>query len=462
MHRIPPSSASRRAFLRHSSALGLAGVAAPWAVQLAALGEASAATAKDYKALVCVFLYGGNDHANTLPPYDPASHSAYTSLRSALAYPRADLAATLLNPRVALPGGAQFALAPSLAPLLGHFNAGSLAVLLNIGTLIEPTTKTQYNAKSVKLPPKLFSHNDQQSFWQSSAAEGASSGWGGRMGDLLQAANGQATFTCVNTAGNAVFLSGASAVQYQVSSAGAVSLNALSRPMFGSSACSEALRMLITQSRSHAMESEYTRITQRSLAAGANLNTALAAAATLSTPFPTGNGLATQLQLVARMISQADALGAKRQVFLVSLGGFDTHDGLDSTHPRLLSQLGAALDAFYKATVELGIAHQVTTFTASDFGRTGAANADGSDHGWGSMHFVMGGAVQGGNLYGTPPVIADNGPDDVGRARLIPTTSVDQLAATLGSWMGLSDSQLMSTLPNLAHWNTSQRRLGFL
>jgi uncharacterized protein (DUF1501 family) len=192
------------------------------------------------------------------------------------------------------------------------------------------------------------------------------------------------------------------------------------------------------------------------------LSAALAAGPTLATPFPSGNALAAQLQMVARMIGVADGLQAKRQVFFVSLGGFDNHAALNTAHPALLSTVAGALAAFQSALTELQVSRQVTTFTASDFGRTLTANTDGSDHGWGSMHLVMGGAVNGGRHFGTPPVVANNGPDDVGQGRLLPSTSVDQLAATLGAWMGLSDTQLLDVLPNLANWNSSQRKLGVL
>ena len=210
------TATSRRAFLQRASLLSLAGAAAPWALNLAAMGEAAAATATDYKALVCVFLYGGNDYGNTLIPYDSTRYGLYQGMRPTLAYARGALTPTLLTPNVALTGSLQYALAPELTPLLPLFNSNHLAVMLNVGTLMQPTTKAQYTAKSVPLPPKLFSHNDQQSVWQSSSPEGAASGWGGRMGDLFQAGNGNATFTCVNVSGNAVFLSGNSAVQYQV------------------------------------------------------------------------------------------------------------------------------------------------------------------------------------------------------------------------------------------------------
>ena len=455
------TATSRRAFLQRASLLSLAGAAAPWALNLAAMGEAAAATATDYKALVCVFLYGGNDYGNTLIPYDSARYGLYQGMRPTLAYARSALTPTLLTPNVALTGDMQYALAPELTPLLPLFNSNHLAVMLNVGTLMQPTTKAQYTAKSVPLPPKLFSHNDQQSVWQSSSPEGAASGWGGRMGDLFQAGNGNATFTCVNVSGNAVFLSGNSAVQYQVSPSGPVALNGVKSPLFGSAACSAALRALVTAPSTHLFESEYARVMSRSLTAGDALGAALTGGPTINTVFPTGNSLADQLKLVARMISTASDVGAKRQVFFVSMGGFDNHDGLATIHPGLLTNVANAMQAFYSATVELGVANQVTSFTASDFGRTLTAN-DGSDHGWGSMHFMLGGAVNGGRFYGSAPVVANDGPDDVGQGRLLPSTSVDQYAATLGKWLGISDADLLTVLPHLSNWNASQRTLGFV
>ena len=454
-------NASRRAFLQRASALSLAGSAAPWAINLAAMGEAAAASAPaDYKALVCVFLYGGNDYGNTLVPYDATSYAKYQAMRPTLAYAQSALAPTLLVPSASL-GGRQYALAPELAPLLSSFNAGKLGVMLNVGPLVQLTTKAQYSNASVPLPPKLFSHNDQQSVWQSSAPEGAASGWGGRMGDLFVAGNGNAAFTCVNVSGNAVFLSGSSAVQYQVSTTGPVAFSGIAAPLFGSTACSTALQSLVTAPRTHLFENEYSRVAKRSIDAGAVLTAALAGASGLTTPFPAGNALADQLRFVARMISTAATTNTKRQVFFVSIGGFDTHDGLAAVHPGLLTTVASAMDSFYQATIELGVASQVTAFTASDFGRTMTAD-DGSDHGWGSMHFMLGGAVRGGRFYGAPPVVDNGGPDDVGQGRLLPSTSVDQYAATLGKWFGISDNDMLTVLPNLANYDVSQRNLGFV
>lgn len=458
---VQPDNASRREFLRRSGALSLAASATPWALSLAAMGEAAAATATDYKALVCVFLTGGNDHANTVVAYDPASYDSYQRLRSNIALPRDALGATVLNPATALPDGRQYALAPTLSPLLPIFNAGALSVALNVGTLVQPTTKAQYAARSVPLPPKLFSHNDQQSYWQASAPEGAASGWGGRMGDLLASGNGNATFTCVSAAGNAVFLSGNSSSQYQVFASGPVPVAGIQSPLFGSAACSAALKALMTDPRSQWLESSYAAVTRRALTANEQLTTALNGV-TLGTAFPAG-GLADQLKLVARMIARSSELGAKRQVFYVSMGGFDNHDGLGGlggTHANLLAVVGSAMAAFYEATKALGVSRQVTTFTASDFGRTLTSNSSGSDHGWGGMHLVMGDAVKGRSFIGTAPAVANDGPDDVGQGRLLPSTSVEQYSATLANWFGVSASDQLTVLPNLK--NHSARNLGFM
>jgi uncharacterized protein (DUF1501 family) len=454
------SDQSRRAFLARSGALGLVGAASPFVVNLAAIGEAAASVNSDYKALVCIFLFGGNDYANTLPPYDQASYNAYQAQRSALAYQRAALDATVLNPTTALPGGRQFALAPALAPLLPVFNAGRMAPVLNVGTLIQPTTKAQYTAKSVLLPPKLFSHNDQQSFWQASSAEGANSGWGGRMGDLFQAGNGTATLTCINASGNAVFLTGRQAVQYSVGTSGPIALSARTS-LYGSSTASSTLQALMTGATPGLLAAEHAKVSKRSLDAYAQVSTALAAAPALTTAFPT-TSLGNQLKVVANLISVSSQLGARRQVFFVSTGGFDLHDSLVAQHPGLLAGVANAAKAFYDATVELGVSDKVTSFTGSDFGRTLLANTDGSDHGWGSMHFALGGAVNGRQIYGTAPEYANNGPSDVGQGRLLPTISVDQYAATLATWFGVANSDMATVLPNIGNYNSSTWNLGFV
>ena len=457
------SDQSRRAFLKRSAALGIAGGAAPFVTNLAAIGEAAAATASDYKALVCVFLFGGNDYANTLPPYDQVSYNLYAAARQNLAHPRATLAATLLNPSTALAGGRQYALSPTMAPLVPIFDAGRMAVVLNVGTLVQPTTKAQYTANSVRLPPKLFSHNDQQSYWQASNPEGATSGWGGRLGDLLQSGNGTATLTCINATGNAVFLSGRTAIPYSVGTTGPIALLNNGSTLFGSTAAASTLRTLMTGTNANMFANEHATVSRRALDTYAQVNAALAGAPVANFPlFPTGNNLASQLQIVARLISVSQELGAKRQVFFVSQGGFDLHDNLLAQHPGLLGNVANAIRAFYDTTVALGVADRVTTFTGSDFGRTLQSNDDGSDHGWGGMHFVAGGAVNGRRFYGTPPAIGNNTPDDVGQGRLLPTISVDQYASTLASWFGVSASNMSTVLPNIGNYNPSTWNLGFV
>ena len=450
--------ASRRAFLKRASVLSVAGSATPFLMNLAAIGEAAAATASDYKALVCVFLYGGNDYANTLVPYDTTRYNFYVSQRPNLSYSQASLAPTVLVPTTALPGGAQYALAPELAKLLPLFTAGDMAVMLNVGTLVQPTTKAQFTARNVPLPPKLLSHNDQQSYWQASSPEGAASGWGGRIGDLLESGNGTSTLTCINVSGNAVFLTGDAAVQYSVTPTGPIALNARSS-LQGSAAAATLLTQLMSGGGSHQFQAALGTTSTRALNLYSQVSTALAAAPVTTTVFPAAadaqSSLGAQLKLVARMISVGSQLGAKRQIFFVSTSRYDTHDGLDTLHPVLLTNLADALRAFYDTTVELGVANQVTTFTGSDFGRAMTANNDGSDHGWGSMHFVLGGAVKGQQYYGVNPTLANNGPDDIGQGRLVPTMSVDQYAATLASWFGVSASNLATVVPNINNYTGS-------
>jgi uncharacterized protein (DUF1501 family) len=279
------------------------------------------------------------------------------------------------------------------------------------------------------------------------------------MGDLFQSSNSKAAFTCIGLGGNAVYLTGKNTSQYQLSTSGSVQINGIKSALFGSSACQAALNKLISQPSAHLLEQEYVKTTARSIEAHDQVSAALSQINPLTTTFPINNSLSDQLQVVAKLIAARNNLGVKRQVFFVSLGGFDNHTGLTKYHPGLMQLVGDAMSSFYKATVDLGVSEQVTSFTASDFGRTLLSNSDGSDHGWGSMHFVMGGAVKGQKFVGTPPVIANSGPDDVGQGRLIPTISVDQVAGTLATWFGVSAQDQLSILPNLK--NYSQKDLGF-
>ena len=450
-------SARRRAFLQRSAMLSMAGVAAPWALNLATMAEAAAQSSgtTDYKALVCVFLQGGNDHANTVLPYDLSAHQAYAQARGSLALSRQSLAGTLLG---SAPGGEVLALAPALAPLHAEYQSGRLAALLNIGPLVQPTSLAAYRAGSVPVPPKLFSHNDQQSMWQSYGPEGSVAGWGGRTADLLLGGNGLASLTCINAAGSAVYLAGQEAVPYMINPAGPAEVSALGSPfgMFGSAACREALRQIITQTtQPHVLASEHARITARALDVNAQLRSALAAQPALATPFNNDNPLAKQLRMVARLLQARASLGMRRQVFFVQLGGFDLHDNLSAQHPMLLGRVAEALVQFQQAVDALGLAPQVTTFTASDFGRTLSSNGDGSDHGWGAHHLVMGGAVRGRALYGQWPGAGLGGPQDVGQGRLLPTTSVQQLAVALARWMGVPPPKLTMVAPGYDAFDAS-------
>lgn len=480
MTRMHPDGCTRRQFLSRSASLAVAGSAMPFALNLAAMGEAAAFSAVDYKALVCVFLFGGNDNASTVIPYDTTSYGKYVGIRgpstgSTFVVPRADLAASLLKPSTALADGRQYALHPNMAKLAALFNQGKAAVQLNVGPLVMPITRAQFSSGNnvlYPLPPKLFSHNDQQSVWQSSAAEGATVGWGGLIGDLALSSNGTGSvFTCTSVTGNTVFLAGRSAGQYQCSTAGPIAIGASKNGFFGN-ASRQIFNDLIQKSSADILEDEYAKVVRRSIDSEKVMSSALGAVS-VTTAFPETN-LGRQLAMVARQIAARNSLGLKRQVFMVSMGGFDLHDELPAKQPGLLREVSDAIAAFYDATVELGVAGNVTTFTASDFGRALTPNGDGADHGWGSHHFVVGGSVRGAAFYGTPPPVSVGdtaSPDDqwhVGQGRLLPTTSVDQFAATMAQWLGVADAELDGLLPNLKNFGAGAalpgypRNLGFL
>ncbi|MGK5004483.1 DUF1501 domain-containing protein [Janthinobacterium sp. LB2P70] len=470
---------SRRRFL--GSMLSLAGTtAAPFAMNLAAMGNAAAQSADDYKAMVCLFMAGGNDAFNTVLATDPTSWAQYTRLRNtggagSIHLPGLSETGGVLSivPATAQTGRT-FALHPQLKPLKDLFDNGRAAIVANVGTLIQPATLAQYRAGSVALPPKLFSHNDQQSTWQSGSPEGASTGWGGRVADVAGALNTNAMFTAISAAGNTVFLSGRQVRQFQVGQAGAVPIRGLSGSLYGSTGGAGALQAIINEAGSDLIEQEHVAVVQRAISSQSILSGAMLAAGAGGVPNPppyvnpnTGasgvNQLAVQLQTVARIIGGRGALGAKRQVFYVTLGSFDTHDRQKVLHGDLMARLAHALAYFDTALAALqgvDLRRQVTTFTASDFGRTFSSNGDGTDHGWGAHHFVVGGAVKGRDIYGAFPVTGVGHALDVGSGALLPTTSVDQYGATLAKWFGVADSQLAEVFPNIG--NFSRRDLGFM
>lgn len=445
-------SLSRRAFLHRTAQLSSVGMASPFLMTLAGMGEAAAASAQDYKALVCIFLNGGNDHNNTVVPVDNVFYGKYQRIRGSIATPQDQLFATALNPANALPSGMRLALAPQLSPILPLFQSGKLGVQLNVGPLFEPTDLNSYNRKSVRVPPKLFSHNDQTSLWQSNLPEGATAGWGGRIGDQILSGNGGSTFSCVSVSGNSLFLSGQQAISYQISPDGAIPVEALGQ-LYSSPECGALLRRVMTTGMGDdVLAKQLTAVASRSIESETVFSSAFGGV-TLTTQFNPANSLAAQLKAVARTIAARGQLGVKRQVFFVSTGGFDTHDDLNENHPALLARVAEAMASFYQATVELGVANSVTSFTASDFGRTLASNGDGSDHGWGSHHFLMGGAVRGGRFYGAAPDITLQDQNNIGGGRLIPTTSVDQMIAKLAMWFGVETQSLPMLAPNLLNFN---------
>ncbi|KQW41972.1 MULTISPECIES: DUF1501 domain-containing protein [unclassified Roseateles] len=461
-------NASRRAFLSAASGLAAAGLgrhAAPLALNLAGLGalaanQAQAATTDGYKALVCLFMHGGNDSHNWIVPMDAANYASYAAARGGLAVP--------LNKLLALstPGqgsGREFGMPQELAPLRAKYEAGQCAVVANVGTLLRPISKSEYQA-GIGLPSKLFSHNDQASMWQSLQVEGAPTGWGGRMGDALMAANGQPVFTAVGANGNAVFLSGSKVTPYCVGLNGPIQVSAAQSGWHaGSTAVPAALRsMLATSSSPNDFQAEYLKVAQRSLNASATLQTALTGASLPA--LPTGaialssggsitlanESIAKQLRVVAQMIAAGSRLGMKRQVFMVSLSGFDCHAFQMRDQPLQMARVAQSVGWFMDALQGLGLLNNVTLFTASDFGRTLINNGDGSDHGWGGHHLVAGGAVKGKRIIGNFPVTALGTASDIGSGRLLPTMGVSQLAGSLSGWMGLSSTEQQVVLPNLS------------
>ena len=480
--------ASRREFIRKASLVSAAGsVAAPFALNLFAMNVAAASTlTADYKAIVCIFLAGGNDHNNTVIATDAPSWTGYQAARSiggaaSIALPQASLLPIVpTTSKVDAVGTRAFALHPNMGPLQTLFSNGRAAVIANVGPLIAPIPdKVAYRNNAYQKPARLFSHSDQTSQWQSTDPAKPIYGWGGRLADQIKTSNTKQNFTCISSAGNSVFLAGETINQYQINANGsAVPIGGFTN-LFGSSA--NNLQAIITApSSSNLFELEHAAVVQRSIAAQADLSSVMLATATSvpapsayinpNTNLPATNTLATQLQTVARIIEGRTTLGAHRQVFFVGLGGFDTHDAQATGHANLMARLAHAMSYFDTTLAALpggDMSSNVTLFTASDFGRTFTSNGDGTDHGWGAHHFVVGGAVKGKEIYGSFPQTAvtnlaagiDN-PLDVGSGNYIPQISVDQYAGTLAKWFGLSPVEIAAVFPNLANFATQD--LGFM
>jgi uncharacterized protein (DUF1501 family) len=443
-------------------AMGLAGMAA-----LASQGSHAANTSNGYRALVCLFMAGGNDGHNWVVPIDAGGYAEYANVRRELAWPLGKLAPIASSGQTA---GRAFGMPEELQPLRQWYDAGRAAIVANVGPLARPITVAQFKAGQ-GVPSRLFSHNDQQSTWQSLSPEGARSGWGGRMGDILMSANQYPVFTAVSATGNAVFLTGSKVTQYQVGPEGPVSVRAIGAASSLSSVTAPGvLQASLSSNGGSALQFEYARVMQRAIASDGVLQAALKTTnvpgipATLVNPANPGltldnDNLARQLRMVAQMIGAGQALGMRRQVFMVQIGGFDSHNFQMRDQPVLMARVAQSASYFLSAMNSMGMLDRVMLFSASDFGRTLTSNGDGSDHGWGNHHFVAGGGVKGRNIYGQFPTTALGTSTDVGSGRLLPSTSVSEFAAVLGGWMGLSTAEQATVLPNLA--NFSSARLAF-
>lgn len=486
---------SRREFLLKSTLLSASTVTAPFAMNLFAMNSAMAATTTGYKALVCIFLGGGNDHNNMVLANDSPSWNGYLAARNigggaTIALPQANLLAINHASRTDTIGLRSFALHPAMTPMQTLFNANRVAIVANVGPLIRPIAdKTVYRANSSYRPANLFSHSDQTTQWNSTDTTKKNYGWGGRMADLVKSGNTAQNFTCLSLSGNTGFLAGETINQYQVNSNGTpVAISGFNN-LFGSSGNS-TLTITTTPTSGNMFEIEHAAVVQRAINAQTDLATVMTSTAAPVVPAPSTylnpntntqqtNALATQMQTVARIIAGRNSLGAHRQVFFVTLGGFDTHDGQAPNHANLMARLAHALEYFDTTLSNLAdvsggantdMRTSVTSFTASDFGRTFTSNGDGTDHGWGAHHFVVGGAVTPTReIYGSFPMTAVTGtssygtfdnPLDVGSGNLIPQISVDEYGGTLAKWFGLTPAEVIAVFPYLATYGTAD--LGFM
>lgn len=420
---------------------------------------------QDHKSLVCIFLSGGNDAFNMFVPYQTTEYQHYRNIRQTLAIPR--------NQLLPVNGGIDYAFHPSMGAARNIYNQGHLALISNVGTLYEPLTQQQYLAfksgdKNIRVPPDLFSHSQQQEIWQTNRSREATSihpGWGGLIADLLDNANSNPNIppTISLTSNNNLWQSGNRTQPFSVSSNGIKDFNYLTGALSSNRERSRtnSWNSILQLNRNHVLEQESARSFRIARRRITELQGVLLNAPQIQTQYPNRNDLAESLQMIARLISVRETLGLKRQIFFVRHGSWDTHSNQISKHAALLTTLNDALNAFYQTTLELGVSNTVTTFTASEFGRTATSNGDGTDHGWGGHHLVMGGAVRGGSVHGILPDITPESIDDASDAgRMIPTIAVDQYGATLAKWMGIADNDLSVIFPNLDRFST--RDLGFM
>jgi uncharacterized protein (DUF1501 family) len=431
-----------------------------------------AASTGGYQAIVGIPLSGGNDHWNTLIPYDAASYLEYSNARGALAIPQQQLDATNLGP-VSSQGGRSFSFHPALVNCASMWNKGQAAVVANVGPLVTPTTVAEYIAQSVPIPSCLMSHPDQQRQWAAVRSSGLPTdpGWGGRIADMIAANNPSAMFTAVGPSYD-LWLAGNSVTQYSADANAPALLWTVSQPNNAmvrvngrwpaSATVAQNFEKMMVAADSNLLQTQLVAVNAQTLEAQQTLLASLPPANVFSTPIPSKNPLAAQLNTVARMIYARGALGVNSQVFMTdpNFGSFDFHSNLLSAQTDMLTQLDTALGAFYSWLSEMGVENNVVTFTMSEFGRQLSSNgSSGSDHGWGSHQIVLGGAVKGG-IYGNVPHSALGVPEDAGSGILVPTSSIDQFGATLANWMGVSSSDSNAIFPNLSNFNSAN--LGFL
>ena len=447
---------NRRQFLNRCGTVGLAG-----AGLASGLGSTSAVNAlqpgagASYKALVCVFLYGGNDGYNMLVPTSNAEYQLYQNMRQQLALPLGQL----------LPLGkdsknVDYGIQSSMPEMQALYQQGKLAIQGNVGPLVEPTTREQYQNKSTARPEFLFSHNHQQAFWQKLSSTGArKTGWGGQFADLTKGLNANPSSPIsISLSGRNIWQTGATTSAYSIGENGADTLRGFREDREREARRLAAFNELLAHESESLFVKEFARVQEEARQLNGLTKDAVDTVQ-LNTVFP-NTGIGRKLRMIARMLASRTTLGVSRQTFFVGQGGFDNHGNLLTRQPLLLADVSAALKAFYDATVELGIAEQVTTFTQSDFGRKLIVNGAGSDHGWGNHHLVIGGSVRGGTIYGDIPEYDLNATYNNGKGRPIPTTSVDQYGATLGKWFGLDDSELGQIFPYLN--NFAEKDVGFM
>ena len=450
---------NRRDFLRTSAAAGVGAAFAHVPGMAFSQGMGTTAPFNDYKALVCLFLHGGNDSFNMLVPRSNAEYAVYAQSRQNMAVAQQDLLP--INPLT--PDGADYGLHPSMPGVQGLFEQGRLAFVNNIGPLVEPTSRTDFLNKSVLLPPQLFSHNDQQDQWHSlRGATVSNTGWAGRMADIIRdRVAGQQIATNVSLHGASLYQSAEETVAYVMGSNGPIAFAGFSNSGDPNDIFYQqrlAFERVLGAAYGTVYERGFAEVQRRAVASVDRVNAALEQAPVLNTVFPQSD-LGNQLQTVARLIAVKDELAMERQIFLVEKGGFDSHDDQLQNQPLLLGDVSAAVSAFQDALAEVGMADSVTLFTQSDFGRTLTSNGDGTDHAWGGVQFVMGSAVAGRELYGLYPNLALGSEFDVGGGRFIPTTSADQYAATIARWFGIEETDIPSVAPNIG--NFAVQDLGF-